>query len=161
MKFNRRQRACLATVIVFALAFTLWHAVPAIRVGVHRQQMQMQMQMQYWASRQRGVDSETVQGVVKFRLFNPSTQYEYHRQQLVKLGAMTQRNYTFKSFAIGSKSWFAFFATVEKSELPSDDWEGPNRFRRSHFSVWCDKDDAPAWDNLVDSHEHTAQLAPQ
>ena len=155
MKLNRRKRVLLIAVILLVVAFTTWRVVPAIRVGVHRQQMQ------YWASRQRGVDSETVQGVVEFQLFNPRTQYEYHRQQLVKLGALTQRHYTFDSFDIGSKSWFAFFAAVQESPLPWDDWEGPDRFRRSHFSVWCDADDVTAWDNLVDAYEHSARLAAQ
>ena len=150
MKLTLRKRTCLITGLVLAGVFAAWHTVPAVRVAVHRQQMR------YWATRERGIDSETVQGVVEFHLFDPSVQYEYHRQQLVKLKSLTQRDYTFQSFKSGSEQWFKFFATVQHSTIPHHAWEIPNRFRGPHFSVWCDARDAPAWDQLVRSHDQSA-----
>ena len=85
-----------------------------------------------------------------------SKRYEYHRQKLVELGSVAERQYNFKHVQKPTSESYHFTHLLLSGLCPNQiDFESPYPAKPEpmHLTVWCDPAEAPAWDDFVAEHD--------
>jgi len=152
MSYNRRRltRSLVAVcAVAFVVAVLLISSSP-FQIRYHEWQMQRAWDAM-WA--QPDVQHRNLVGKV---LGDDYERYAYHRQQLVRLGAVRELHYKFDHVLIPSDEGRHFHKRLVARDCPpcidfEADWRGiPQPMT---LTVWCYANDAETWDRFVAKHD--------
>ena len=158
---HRRIRYIVAalaiTTILMIAAFIL---TPTFQIAYHKHQMR-----RAWDQTLAEPDTHGG-GLVGYTLGDTYDSYEYHRQELVRLGAIRELNYQFRHVHYPSKEASHFFGTLLLTEnrpkhIDFMSPQGNEEPKPVRLTVWCYPDDAASWDAFIadrDSDEYVEKF---
>ncbi len=147
--------AALATLLVCGSIAVI--NTRAFQVHYHGWQMQRASAQRFSKERRSIID-----GVVVYSLddalarSDANKRYEYHRQRLVELGRVAERQYTFKHVQTPTPESSHFTHLLSSGPCPNSiDFESPypDKPEPMQLTVWCHPADAKAWDDFVAEHD--------
>jgi hypothetical protein len=95
-------------------------------------------------------------GLVGYTLGETYDRYTYHRQRLIELGAVRERNFVFKHLRSPTDQSSHLIKLMLSSNRPEAiDWESPHPSdpEPMQLTVWCFTGDSDAWDAFVEKHD--------
>jgi len=149
-----RVKHALITAAIMLIAVACLTVSRTVRVGYHKWQMELASRSKYTQP------IHQVDGAVRIDPGRGYKAYNYHRQELINLGALRELHYSFQNVHVPSEEFSHFSNLLESGKRPPCiDWqtEGPvigpdgvpNRPNWMEVTVCCFPQDAAAWDALV------------
>lgn len=145
----RRYFPWLGIGAVFGLLVAFLAQTPWLKIHYHEWRMRRAWDAAY--SRPK-----IENGLVGFEMGSDFADYEYHRGQLVTLGAARELNYTFKHLQVPTPESSHLIQSLLQGECPpSILWESdhPDEPRALAITVWCYAKDVEDWNSYLQARD--------
>ena len=106
-------------------------------------------------------EADNINGLVALQNEEALTRFQYHRDELVRLGILARRTYVFRHIQGTTGDARKFLRLIQAKKCPpSIYWESPHRPGALQLILWCEMRNAQVWDRFVATHDVPIEMRP-